>query len=813
MGVVYLAEQIDLRRRVALKFLKPELATSASQRARLMVEATALARLQHPNIVQVFSTGTHEGRSFIVEEYVGGGNLHRQLSRQPVPARSAAEIVATLARAVEHAHSHRIIHRDLKPSNVLLTEGGVAKISDFGLAKQFDLDGQSAQTHSGAILGSPSYMAPEQTLAKPGTTGPAADIYALGAILYEMLTGRPPFLAASTHETLEQVRALDPVAPRQLQPGLPRDVETICLKCLSKDPTRRYPTAAALADDLDRFLHDHPILARPVSVTEHVVKWIRRRPATAASLAVAAMAAAALLTGGLVYQGLLRAALVRADESAELAIERKKKADARYRVARKTLSQMLDQFRSRDLRQTPRLRELKRRQLDNALGFYREVVRDREDPDPAVRLDVAEAYLQSSNTQVSLGRDAEAREQINQSIAMLERLANEDPARPEHRSLLAQAYRTRAYIGSPAHKSGNFESAENARPNDLDRALVLFENLVHDDPGNPRLNLELASTCHNIATGSMGQGGNRTLAEPLFRRAIDLRRRLLESSPSAADAPTRVQLAESLESLAVLVQGTDHNDEAQSLYAESRRLIEDALRIEPQWDDASIVLAHTLMNWGINLSSEPGSYAKAASLFEEALSILGSIVDREPDWSLARDHLSNCHGGLANLREREGRHADSARHWEQVVSLAASDQRQHHQFFLALALARAGEHRKAWNLLQLLRPSLAKLSVEYCVQLAQVGGACLEAIDSEKTLSPQERSVLHARYEQAALALVRQALELVSAEERAGWREQLRDAKELAGLRRLPEFHALVGKSNDSASLNPAGASTPPGNK
>ena len=263
MGLVYLAAQVGLGRRVALKFLKPELASSDEERARFRTEAKALARLQHPNIVQVFDCGTHEGRAYIVQEYVAGGNLEEKIARKPQPAIPAALLVATLARATAHAHAQKIIHRDLKPSNVLLTAEGVPKISDFGLARQIDAGADSGQTRSGVILGSPSYMAPEQAIGKSSVVGPAVDVYALGAILYEMLTGRPPFLGASVIETLEAVRQSDPVPPRRLQGVLPRDLETICLKCLAKSPGRRYPSAEALADDLDRFALGRPVLARP----------------------------------------------------------------------------------------------------------------------------------------------------------------------------------------------------------------------------------------------------------------------------------------------------------------------------------------------------------------------------------------------------------------------------------------------------------------------------------------------------------------------------------------------------------------------
>ena len=296
MGLVYLAEQVGLGRRVALKFLKPELAASEVERARFGAEAKALARLQHSNIVQVFDSGTHDGRAYIVQEFVAGGSLQGSLAGKPAAATPAARMIATLARAVAHAHAQKIVHRDLKPANVLLTEAGVPKISDFGLAKQIDVAADSGQTQSGTILGSPSYMAPEQAIGKNSVIGPAVDVYALGAILYEMLTGRPPFLAASVIETLEAVRQAEALPPRQLQSALPRDLETICLKCLAKAPGRRYLSAEALAQDVDRFLEGRPILARPASAVERLTKWARRHPATAASLGVASLAAIGLLS-------------------------------------------------------------------------------------------------------------------------------------------------------------------------------------------------------------------------------------------------------------------------------------------------------------------------------------------------------------------------------------------------------------------------------------------------------------------------------------------------------------------------------------
>jgi WD40 repeat protein len=284
MGVVYLAGQTKLKRLVALKMILAGANAGPQELERFRLEAEAIARLQHPNVVQIYEVGEYEGKAYFSLEFVDGGSLRNTLTGTPLPAREAARLVETLARAMHAAHQLGVIHRDLKPANVLLTNGGVPKITDFGLAKQRGQD--SGQTHTGQIMGTPSYMAPEQAAGNVKTIGAAADIYALGAILYELLTGRPPFKAASVLDTLEQVRTQEPVPPSQLQPKTPRDLETICLKCLQKEPAKRYDSAASLADDLQRFLGGEPIKARPVGRIERLARWCRRRPLVAALLAL-----------------------------------------------------------------------------------------------------------------------------------------------------------------------------------------------------------------------------------------------------------------------------------------------------------------------------------------------------------------------------------------------------------------------------------------------------------------------------------------------------------------------------------------------
>jgi WD40 repeat protein/tRNA A-37 threonylcarbamoyl transferase component Bud32 len=282
MGIVYKARQTRLKRLCALKIILPGEHTGGEFRARFLAEAETIARLRHPNVVQIYGVGDHEGRPYFEMEYVEGGSLAARLTGTPWAPGPAARMVAVLARAIGDAHHLGIIHRDLKPANILLTADGEPKVSDFGLARSLASDVRL--THTGQLLGTPCYMAPEQAEAGAVDAGPAADVYSLGAIAYELLTGHPPFRAATTLQTLDLVRSREPVPPRELQPATPRDLQTICLKCLEKEPGNRYSTAAELADDLRRFLDHEPIRARPVGLFGRLERWARRNPVPAGLL-------------------------------------------------------------------------------------------------------------------------------------------------------------------------------------------------------------------------------------------------------------------------------------------------------------------------------------------------------------------------------------------------------------------------------------------------------------------------------------------------------------------------------------------------
>ncbi len=320
MGVVYHARHAKLNRAVALKMILSGRLASEELVKRFYSEAEAAARLDHPGIVSIYEVGQIGDQHFFAMALVNGGSLAARVKEGPLMPRTAADLLQNIASAVQYAHEHGVIHRDLKPANILLDRGGQPKVTDFGLAKLTDQE--SGLSSTGDVVGTPSYMAPEQAAGKIHEVGPLADVYSLGAILYCLLTGRPPFQAASLLETLRQVKEVEPVAPRLLNPDIPRDLETIGLKCLQKQPAQRYQSARELADDLGRFLCGEPILARPVGTAERAWRWCRRNP-VAAGLMVVTTILVVVAFVAVNYRGQLASAEIKRQAAEDVATTQK----------------------------------------------------------------------------------------------------------------------------------------------------------------------------------------------------------------------------------------------------------------------------------------------------------------------------------------------------------------------------------------------------------------------------------------------------------------------------------------------------------
>lgn len=392
MGIVYKARHLKLHRDVAIKMLLSGFYASSQEQQRFVREAESVAALRHPNIVQIYEISEVDGHPFYAMEYVGGGSLAERLDGRIQPIRESAMMMNSLARTVQAAHDRGIIHRDLKPANILLDDGDTLKITDFGLARRLDLD--SSLTNTGARLGTPSYMAPEQMAFNASSLGPPIDVFALGAILYEMLTGRPPFRGQSLSDTERKLATEEPELPSRLNAKVPRDLETICLKCLEKVPRNRYASAADLAADLDRFLRHEPIHARPIAPAERGIRWIRRNPL------LAALAVTSVVLVGLVVSEAMQEWTMSAARRAELArltyrfesgvqlVQQERFAEARAILGKlgdggfKSLRQRIDRV----------LRDLKLVEELEAIGVKRAMALNSPDPGWVPQAQAAKEY-------------------------------------------------------------------------------------------------------------------------------------------------------------------------------------------------------------------------------------------------------------------------------------------------------------------------------------------------------------------------------------------------------------------------------------
>ena len=647
MGIVYRARQVRTDRIVALK-LPGHL--DLESRCRFATEAQAAARISHPNIVQVYEVGDHQGRPFLALEYVAGGTLADHLAGAPLPPWPAATLAETVARAVAVAHAHGVIHRDLKPANILLSHSELGtrnpersdssafrvptpafhpKVADFGLARRIDAD--TGQTQSGMILGTPDYMAPEQAAGDSRAVGPAADVYALGAVLYEMLTGRPPFRGTGLLDTLEQVRTLDPVPPRRLQPAVPRDLETICLKCLHKDPARRYPAAAELADDLRRFLDGQPVRARPVSRLERWMKRARRNPlatALAAGLWLVVLASAGY---GVWYHLRLQA--------------QRDRARYHFQMSVRSIEGLLTEVAEEDLALEPRA-ELKRKALlEKALAFYEELLQVEAD-DPGLAWLAARAARRVGDIHRLLGRPAEALAAYERA---LDRLAPMVAAPPEGTDPAREMADCHTFTGEVHRAYGDPAAAAAA----YRRALAIQQPLHEASPDHIGYREDLSRTRYNLGIVAR-QTGHPANARDEFGEAA----RLLDGMPADA-AGQRHHRARVYLNLGPALRATSRLPEAAAACGQAIGLLEGLVADQPMRVEFRFELSAALINLGtVRLTARDAVAARPP--LTRAKDLLEALVRDFPATPKYRAELARAWNTLAATAFQTGDVATAA---------------------------------------------------------------------------------------------------------------------------------------------------------
>jgi serine/threonine protein kinase/tetratricopeptide (TPR) repeat protein len=648
MGVVYKARQTRPHRVVALKVIRAGEHAGPEELARFRREAEAAALLQHPHIVHVYEVGEHGGCPYFSLEYVEGGSLDKALDGTPQGAETAARLVEALARATDYAHQRGVIHRDLKPANVLLQpkpksereavpapadfEFRVSdfkpKVTDFGLAKRLDVEG--AQTRTGVVLGTPSYMAPEQAAGLAKEVGPAADVYALGAILYEMLTGRPPFKATTVLETLEQVRSHEPVPPRRLQPKVARDLETVCLKALVKTPAGRYPTAAALADDLGRFLRGEPIRARPVGRIERLGRWCRRNPVVAGLVTALALA----IAGGF-------AAVIwqwqRAERNFDKARSEHEQAEANFLKARDAVDKMLTHVGAVRLSHVPMMEPVRSALLEEALTFYQEFLQERGS-DPKMRQETGEAYRRVGDIHRFLGQRDRSGAAYRQAIALQQELVDDFPAEPVYRKELAGSHNN---LGILLQTTGRLQEAEAVH----EQTLALRERLAADFPDVAAYRLDVAGSHNNL--GALWQDtGQLQKAETAYRHALALRERLVADFPTVATY--RQDLANNHLNLGNLLKATGRFEKADAAYRQAVKLQQELVTAFPTEPPYRFDLARSHDSQGLLLQAK-GDLREAEYALRRALALHEKLAADFPTVPEYRQALARSHVNLSCL--------------------------------------------------------------------------------------------------------------------------------------------------------------------
>jgi len=636
-GIVYEAYDPVLRRSVALKLPRPETLVSAERRWRFLQEAQAVAALNHPHLVPVYEVGEIGPACYIASAYCAGPTLAQwmQSQQEPVDPKTAVRLVATLAETMQYVHSQGILHRDLKPSNVLLEspererdagrevqspndpkQAGrmdaqlVPKLTDFGLAKLFT--GQIDGTATGAVMGTPAYMAPEQAEGRSRSIGLETDVYALGAILYELLTGRPPFRGESDIDVLRQVAERSPVAPRRLRPDFPRDLEAVCLKCLDDEPQQRYRSAGELADDLKCFLADKPVSARPSSPLRRLGKWSRRQPVVAGlagSLLLAVLAGFAAVT----WQWR------RAEAHRNRAEDNLRLAEENFRQAHQAVREFNTVMFEDDTFDDPAFQPLRHALLETSLKYYKRLMNEHPN-DPGLRFDIGEAMYQAAFAKAAKGDRADALQLYRESLPIWKRLTREQPETPEHWHYLAKTQHNIGLIYRSRRQRG--QAAEW-----LAQSLTNREKLVNLQPGNLNAQHELAYSYHGLGNTHLMLDHDSKALE-LLQRACTVRERILQRRPDWPDLQLR--LGETYYKLALVHVELGELAEALPWCRRARNWLQNLVRKKIRTSEATSALASV---WRLDgdVHRTTGDNTMSLASYERSAELFGKLSRNNPE--------------------------------------------------------------------------------------------------------------------------------------------------------------------------------------
>jgi serine/threonine-protein kinase len=646
MGIVYRAHHRELNRDVALKQIITGPLASEIDVQRFRNEAQAAASLEHPNIVPVHEVGERDGRHYLTMRLMEGGSLAAHLKDYEADPRASARLLAAVAHAVHHAHQRGILHRDLKPSNILLDRASAPHVTDFGLARR--VGEESTLTGTDVILGTPSYMAPEQAAGRAKEITTATDVYGLGAILYALLTARAPFRSDSVQETLHQVQERAPVPLRKLNPSVPRELEVICQKCLEKEPRRRYGSAEALADDLDRWLEGKPITARRISSAKRLWMWCRRNPVVAGAISLAASALVAVAVLSFLYAR----HQVRAAE--RIARERDR-AEKNWHTARQAVDDMLTGVAEHWLPYEPRMEAVRKQFLEKARDFYQKSIAE-IGTSPSMLEATAKAWSRLGRIHHSLGRPDGAEPALRQAVGLFEQLAASAPNVEGHQAMRLEGYLNLAGV---LKQLGRTDEAEVL----LRETLSLANKLADEFPRAAQFR-RLLATCSFDLANLLREAQRLTEAEMLYKRTVSLLEQLEAQFAGVADY--RRELAKCRVNLGIVFAALRRYADAEREFHQAADAFEKlSSELPPEPSDLDD-LATASLNLGATLR-DTGRLAGAESAARRAITLTRKLADDFPATPRYRatlaTHLINLAGVLADSkrpREAEQAYRESA---------------------------------------------------------------------------------------------------------------------------------------------------------